>query len=139
MAEEATSNTIKLGVMKKRTDFLNANRGRRHAAPGFVVLDHERGDDDDTARIGITITKKVGNAVIRNRMRRRFREMARKALPNWARPGHDYVLIGRAGGIERDFALLEAELESGLKRLAAGKGAPARPPRGSGKAKGRGR
>ena len=123
-----------IGIMKKRSDFLSANRGHRHAAPGFVLLDHAReegfpGCDDKTIRLGITITKKVGNSVVRNRMRRRFRELARVALPDLGQPGHDYVLIGRMSGIERDFDTLRAELEKGLKRLAAGKGDRARPPR----------
>ena len=83
-----------IGVIKKRSDFLNANRGRRHAAPGFVLLDHVRGDgvvscEADAIRYGITVTKKVGNAVVRNRIKRRFRELARALLPAYGRPGHD--------------------------------------------------
>ncbi len=120
--------------MRKRSDFINANRGQRHAAPGFVILDFARGDDDPTVRIGITITKKVGNAVVRNRMRRRFRELARPLLPKLAQAGHDYVLIGRDGGIERDFAVLSMELERGLSRLANGDADRPRTPRaGKGK------
>lgn len=118
-----------LQTMRKRSDFLNANRGRRHAAPGFVILDYARGDGDSAVRLGITITKKVGNAVVRNRMRRRFRELARPLLPQLGQAGHDYVLIGRDGGIERDFAKLRAELEKGLARLARGEADKPRPPR----------
>ncbi len=118
-----------LRIMQKRSDFLIANRGRRHAAPGFVILDYARGDGDSAVRLGITITKKVGNAVVRNRMRRRFRELARPLLPSLGQAGHDYVLIGRDGGIERDFALLYAELEKGLARLARGEADKPRPPR----------
>ncbi len=121
--------------MRKRSDFLNANRGRRHAAPGFVILDYARGDGDSAVRLGITITKKVGNAVVRNRMRRRFRELARPLLPFLGQAGHDYVLIGRDGGIERDYALLHAELEKGLVRLAKGEADKPRPLR-SGKPRG---
>ena len=118
-----------LPPMRKRSDFLNANRGRRHAAPGFVILDFDRNDDDSAVRLGITITKKVGNAVVRNRMRRRFRELARPLLPILGQAGHDYVLIGRDGGVERDYALLHAELEKGLTRLARGEADKPRPPR----------
>jgi ribonuclease P protein component len=68
-------------------------------------------------RLGLTVSKKVGNAVVRNRMKRRFRELARKVLPQAGHEGADHVLIGRQGGIERDFALLTAELEKALNKL----------------------
>ncbi len=119
----------KFGVMQKRADFLKANRGQRHAAPGFVILDYARADDDPAVRLGITITKKVGNAVVRNRMRRRYRELARNHLARLGQAGHDYVLIGRDRGIERDFTALSSELERGLQRLADGLFDKPRPPR----------
>ena len=72
--------------------------------PGFVLLVRPRGDADQTMRIGYTVTKKIGNAVVRNRMKRRFRAMARDLLPDLGIAGADHVLIGRAGGVERDFA-----------------------------------
>ena len=93
-------------VIKKRPDFLAANRGKRYATPGFVLLVHDRRDDDPAKRLGITITKKVGNAVVRNRMRRRFRELAAELLPTLGKAGADHILIGREGGIERDFGQL---------------------------------
>jgi ribonuclease P protein component len=68
-------------------------------------------------RLGLTVSKKVGNAVVRNRMKRRFRELARKILPQAGHPGADHVLIGRQGGIERDYGLLAEELEKALNRL----------------------
>jgi ribonuclease P protein component len=85
--------------------------------PGFVLLVRPRGDDDPAMRLGITITKKVGNAVVRNRMRRRFRALAAEILPDAGQPGADHVLIGRDGGIERDFDLLRRELRSALAKL----------------------
>ena len=85
--------------------------------PGFVLLVRPRGDADDTMRIGYTVTKKIGNAVVRNRMKRRFRAMARDLLPNLGIAGADHVLIGRAGGVERDFATLTAELRKALAKL----------------------
>jgi ribonuclease P protein component len=85
--------------------------------PGFVLLVRPRGDGEDAIRLGITVTKKIGNAVVRNRMKRRFRELARALLPVGGIPGADHVLIGRAGGVERDFALLREELRKALRKI----------------------
>jgi ribonuclease P protein component len=85
--------------------------------PGFVLLVREREDDDPTMRLGITVTKKIGGAVVRNRMKRRFRALARELLPSSGFPGADHVLIGRAGGIERPFADLAAELSKALRKI----------------------
>ncbi|HEY5459844.1 MAG TPA: ribonuclease P protein component [Sphingomicrobium sp.] len=105
--------------MRKRSDFLAANRGKRAPMPGFVLLVRPRDDDDSTMRIGFTVTKKIGNAVVRNRMKRRFRALAREILPDHGIAGADHVLIGREGGIERDYASLVSELQRALKKLAA--------------------
>ena len=86
--------------------------------PGFVLLVRARDDGDPAMRLGLTVSKKVGNAVVRNRMRRRLRELARAILPAAGIAGADHVLIGRAGGIERPFAELAADLERALARLA---------------------
>ncbi|TFI57438.1 ribonuclease P protein component [Sphingomonas parva] len=104
-------------VLARRADFLAANRGRRAPMPGFVLLVHPRGDDDPAIRLGITVTKKIGGAVVRNRMKRRFRALARELLPVHGIAGADHVLIGRAGGVERDFALLRDELSRALRKL----------------------
>lgn len=85
--------------------------------PGFVLLVRERADGDATKRVGFTVTKKIGNAVVRNRMKRRFRALARELLPTQGLAGADYVLIGRAGGIERGFDLLRADLAKALARF----------------------
>ena len=85
--------------------------------PGFVLLVRERGDDDPSMRLGITVTKKIGGAVVRNRMKRRFRALAREILPTSGVPGADHVLIGRAGGVERPFDQLGAELSKALAKL----------------------
>ena len=68
-------------------------------------------------RVGFTVTKKIGGAVVRNRMKRRFRELAREIVPVKGIPGSDHVIIGRAKGIERDFDLLRSELETALDGL----------------------
>ncbi|WP_347303073.1 ribonuclease P protein component [Croceibacterium sp. TMG7-5b_MA50] len=114
-------------VLTRRADFVAANRGLRVARPGFVLLSRPNGGHG--IRYGITVTKKIGNAVVRNRMKRRFRELLRAALPAGGLPDHDHVLIGRDGGVERDFTLLGAELAVALERAAAGKGDPPRKPR----------
>ena len=87
--------------------------------PGFVLLVRKRDDDDPTMRIGFTVTKKIGNAVVRNRMKRRLRAIARETLPEFGIAGADHVLIGRAGGVERDYSNLAAELKRALKKVAA--------------------
>jgi ribonuclease P protein component len=81
-----------------------------------VLLVRDRQDGDATRRAGFTVTKKIGGAVIRNRMKRRFRALAREILPADGYAGSDHVMIGRAKGIERDFALLRADLVSALAR-----------------------
>jgi ribonuclease P protein component len=113
-----------MSVLSRRADFLAANRGMRIARPGFVLLARPNGLEQ--VRYGITVTKKIGNAVVRNRMKRRFRELLRAALPAEGLPGHDHVLIGREGGVERDFGKLREELSAALARAAQGKGDPPR-------------
>jgi len=85
--------------------------------PGFVLLVRDRQDGDPTMRLGITVTKKIGGAVVRNRMKRRFRALAREILPEQGLEGADHVLIGRSGGIERPFELLSDEFGKALKKL----------------------
>ena len=68
-------------------------------------------------RVGFTVSRKVGNAVVRNRVRRRLREIAREVIPQTARADQDYVLVGRQGAIARDYLKLRSELGEALKRL----------------------
>jgi ribonuclease P protein component len=86
--------------------------------PGFVLLVRKREDGDPAIRLGITVTKKVGNAVVRNRMKRRFRALGRDLLATQGIAGADHILIGRAGGIERDYAALRDEFGTALRTLA---------------------
>ncbi|MBX7492108.1 ribonuclease P protein component [Qipengyuania sp. 1NDW9] len=116
-----------LSVIRKRSDFLAANRGMRNAKPGFVLL--TRPNDGQGKRYGITVTKKIGNAVVRNRMKRRFRELLWAALPEAGLADHDHILIGREGGVERDFAKMREELAAALARASKGEGDRARRPR----------
>jgi ribonuclease P protein component len=107
----------RLTTLKKRADFVAANDGTRVSTPGFLLLVHDRKDANPAMRVGFTVTKKIGNAVVRNRMKRRFRELAREVVPIRGFAGADHVMIGRGKGIEREFGLLRAELEAALDCL----------------------
>ncbi|WP_442947141.1 ribonuclease P protein component [Novosphingobium sp.] len=120
--------SARVETIARRADFLAANRGIRVARPGFVLLVNPVARADGSQRFGVTVTKKIGNAVARNRMKRRFRALLRECLPAQGIAGADHVLIGRENGIERDFALLRSELAQALARAAAGKGDPPRKP-----------
>ncbi|MDT8854423.1 ribonuclease P protein component [Paracoccaceae bacterium Fryx2] len=105
-------------VMAKRADFLRAAQARRQGTAGFLLQARRRGDDSVLVRIGFTCSKKIGNAVARNRAKRRLREIARAVLPGLARPGWDYVLVGRPGAtIDRPFAALLTDLETALRQV----------------------
>jgi ribonuclease P protein component len=106
-------------TLTKRSDFVAANAARRFATPGFVLLMRDRQDNDPAIRLGITVTKKIGGAVIRNRMKRRFRALARAIITRDGVSGADHVLIGRMGGLERDYALLSQELTKALAKAKA--------------------
>ncbi len=107
----------RLGTIKKRADFLAANAGKRASTPGFILLVRDRKDADTQMRVGFTVTKKVGGAVVRNRMKRRFRALAREIVAVKGHVGSDHVMIGRSKGIGREFSLLRSELATALDRL----------------------
>ena len=81
-----------------------------------MLLVRNREDGDAAKRVGFTVTKKIGGAVIRNRMKRRFRALAREIIPANGIPGSDHIMIGRAKGIEREFGALRADLLQALGR-----------------------
>ena len=111
-----------MDTLTKRADFLKAARAKRQGTAGMLVQARKRDDDSDAIRVGFTCSKKVGNAVARNRAKRRLREVARAVLPNKGIAGHDYVLIGKAGATgDRDFEALKGDLSYALKKLHAGK------------------
>jgi len=113
--------SARLGRLPNRRDFLRVQAGRRCAMPGFVLQIAPAPADlaVPLVRVGFTVSRKVGNAVVRNRVRRRLREIARAIIPAQARPDLDYVLVGRQGAISRDFAAMQGELVDALKRLKA--------------------
>jgi ribonuclease P protein component len=110
-----------IGRLKKRSEFLRVRDGSRFAAPSLVLQARRREVPDpvatDTARFGFTASKALGNAVMRNSARRRLKEAVRRIAPGHAREGYDYVLIARAGTLQRQFADLTRDLERALYRV----------------------
>jgi len=101
--------------LKKRRDFLRVSaRGKRAARPGLVL--QAAPGEEGRLRVGFTVTKKVGNAVVRNRAKRRLREAARLTLPATGAAGWDLVLVGRDGTGRRPFAELLADLRGALRQ-----------------------
>jgi len=108
----------RLPVLKKRAEFVAASKALYQTAPSLTLQMRDRKDGDAAVRIGFTCSKKVGNAVARNRAKRRLREIARLDLLAHALPGHDYVLIGKKDATAlRGFADLRADLAKALAKL----------------------
>lgn len=106
--------------LRQRADFLAAASGIKIAATAFVLQARKRADDKP-ARFGFTVSKKVGNAVERNRVRRRLREIVRLSGANRMRSGHDYVLIGRRAALKVPYARMTDDFEGALRRVHAGR------------------
>ncbi len=102
--------------LRKRPDFLKAAKGKRWATPSVVVQARRRRDGDAT-RVGFTVTRKVGNAVIRNRVKRRLKEAARQMIVSKGNAGFDYVLIGRRGTLTRAFSGILEDLSLALDKV----------------------
>jgi ribonuclease P protein component len=108
--------------LKRRTDFLAAAKGQRAPAGAFVLQARRRAEDsrdNDRVRVGFTVSRQVGNAVERNRVRRRLREMVRLAPAPALHPGHDYVLIGRRAALDADFSDMTRQFDAALRRIHA--------------------
>jgi ribonuclease P protein component len=111
----------RLVTLKARADFLRVAAARRRAvAPGLVLQAARQPaglNSDEMVRVGITASRKVGNAVTRNRAKRRLRSIASAILSREGRPGTDYVLIARATTVDRPYEALMADLSAALRRI----------------------
>jgi ribonuclease P protein component len=111
----AVSHFVRLETLRHRPDFLKTATGRRQGTGSFMLQGRPRGDDQPQARIGFTASKKIGNAVLRNRAKRRMRAAVQDVLTKHARPGWDYVLVARPNAtVSRPFTDLLADLTSAL-------------------------
>ena len=110
-----------LVILKKHREFLQiAQNGRKIATSGLVLQVLERPDDNhfsDLIRVGFVTSKKLGNAVVRNRIRRRLRAIARLILPELGQKKCDYVLIGRRAAFDRDFEKLKEDLKYAVRKI----------------------
>lgn len=103
--------------IRQRADFLAVAGGARTSAPAFVLQARQRGDRGP-ARVGFTVSRKVGTATERNRVRRRLREVVRLTAAETAMRAHcDYVIVGRRGALDRGFDLMQDDLRTALKRI----------------------
>jgi len=112
-----TNKTLQLGRLTKRSEFLHVREGSYQAKGALVIQMRESSSTINTpelCRVGFTATKKVGNAVIRNRAKRRMREIARHLLPQYGLAGYDYVFIARNNTTQRPYERL---LDDGTKAL----------------------
>ena len=117
--DHGSSDLLVLERLKQRKDFLRLAHAKRVHSTSFVLQARDRGDAQ-ALRVGFTCSKKVGNAVARNRAKRRLREIARLILPQFGQIGHDYVLIGRANvTAATKFTALQDELLASLQKLQA--------------------
>lgn len=119
----ASASLPKLVTIKNRRDFLAANaRARKYVTPMFILLAHRRPKDHpiaDTTRIGYTVTKKMGGAVQRNRIKRRLREAARTHASTRMLQGYDYIIIARNAALDCQFSELLANMEIAFSRIHA--------------------
>jgi len=110
------AHSVAVERLKRRSDFRTAARGERASGRAFVLQARSRGDEG-AVRVGFTVSRQVGNAVERNRVRRRLREMVRISPTPQLCPGYDYVLIGRRAALAVPFGEMMQELDAALARI----------------------
>jgi len=110
---------VSIGRLKRRADFLRVAKGRRWHGKAFSLQAGATGEDTETARVGFTVTKKVGGSVVRNRARRRLREALRLTTGLPVRAGHDYVVIARIEAIRLPFSTLQTDLTRAIRSVHA--------------------
>lgn len=115
-AHTPPSTAEKPGRLKRRPEFLRVASSGKKAAVGGVVLQALARPDAGPVRVGFTVTRKVGNAVVRNRTRRRLKEAARLLLAERSVAGIDLVLIGRDSTRKRNFIALQGDIRRALDR-----------------------
>jgi ribonuclease P protein component len=126
---------VAVETLKKRAEFLRLRGGARFATPSFVLETRPRSGGSDraashereaAARFGFTVTKKLGGAVVRNRIRRRLKAAVGAVAPGLAYANHDYVLVARLAALDRGFVELKKDLERALHRVHHAAAAPAK-------------
>jgi len=123
MTDRVTPMLASIARLKKRSEFLRVAATRKKwVAVGLILQVRRRPEteiDGSGSRVGFTVSRKVGNAVRRNRVRRRLRAVAEQVIPEHASGGYDFVIIGRAGTVRRTYPALLNDLETALKKMGA--------------------
>jgi ribonuclease P protein component len=118
-SQQPTAPWTTLVTIKARADFLRIRGGAKWNTPGFLIETKPARTPTGPPRFGFTVTKKLGNAVMRNRIRRRLKEAVRLGQVTLAHAGYDYVIVGRPPAFDMAFERLVADVETGLRRVHA--------------------
>ncbi|MFL2819876.1 MAG: ribonuclease P protein component [Alphaproteobacteria bacterium] len=114
--QKKTSKHQKIDKITKRSDYLRASKSKYFRSNSFIIQFYNRVDDLEP-RYGVTATKKIGNAIKRNKAKRRIRNLVKDLLPKYGKNGYDYVFIAKENLIDEDWEVLKEESTSVLKDL----------------------